>query len=139
MGLDERTDDVLLTGICDCHQPTVRAFPEPAPATTGSALAAVRPPDNPSGHASDHPPTGTRDGILAGMDLDEWWNGVMPQTRDWLIAHNGEALTPEVVADISRAGGLIASDSWWMGERGADGVFLSDAATDWVASRADGE
>ncbi|AUZ88163.1 hypothetical protein ACX80U_08130 [Arthrobacter sp. TmT3-37] len=71
------------------------------------------------------------------MELDEWWNDVMPETRQWLISNNGTALTPEVVADISRAGGLIASDSWWMGERGPEGVFLSDAATDWIEERAD--
>lgn len=71
------------------------------------------------------------------MELDEWWNDVMPETRQWLISNNGTALTPEVVADISRAGGLIASDSWWMGQRGPEGVFLSDAATDWIEERAD--
>lgn len=73
------------------------------------------------------------------MELDEWWNDVMPETRQWLISNNGTALTPEVVADISRAGGLIASDSWWMGQRGPEGVFLSDAATDWIEERADNE
>lgn len=73
------------------------------------------------------------------MELDEWWNDVMPETRQWLISNNGTALTPEVVADISRAGGLIASDSWWTGERGPEGVFLSDAATDWIEERADNE
>ena len=68
-------------------------------------------------------------GHTSGMDLDQWWTDVMPSTRDWLIAHNGEALSPEVVADISRSGGLIASDTWWMGERGPDGVHLSDASS----------
>ncbi len=77
--------------------------------------------------------------ILSGMDLEQWWNDVTPQTRDWLIAHNGEALSPEVVAAISRAGGLVATESWWMGGRGPDGVFLSDAATDWIEERANGE
>lgn len=72
------------------------------------------------------------------MDLEQWWAGVMPGTREWLIGHSGEALTPEVVADISRAGGLIASDAWWMGERGPDGVFLSSAGTAWIEERADG-
>jgi hypothetical protein len=73
------------------------------------------------------------------MDLEQWWTAVMPRTRDWLIENNGSALTPEVAADISRAGGLIASDSWWMGERGPDGIFLSDAAIDWIEERANGE
>ena len=73
------------------------------------------------------------------MDLEQWWTLVMPGTRQWLVAHNGEALTPEVVADISRVGGLIAAESWWIGERTPDGVNLSDAATDWIEERANAE
>lgn len=73
------------------------------------------------------------------MELEQWWNDVTPRTRDWLIAHNGEALPPEVVAEISAAGGQVASESWWMGERRPDGLFLSDAATDWIEERANGE
>ena len=73
------------------------------------------------------------------MDLEQWWTDVMPETREWLAANRGVALTPEVVADVSRAGGLIAAESWWMGERGPDGVFLSDAATDWIQERAHAE
>ncbi|TKV25903.1 hypothetical protein FDK12_14610 [Arthrobacter sp. NamB2] len=73
------------------------------------------------------------------MDLEQWWTRVMPVTREWLAAHNGEALTPEVVADISRAGGLVASDAWWLGQRGPDGVFLSDAAMDWIEEQANGK
>ena len=88
----------------------------------------------------DHPPGVITGGaILTPMDLEQWWNSVTPQTREWLIAHNGEALTPEVVADISGAGGLVASESWWMGERGPDGILLSDAATDWIEERANEE
>jgi hypothetical protein len=73
------------------------------------------------------------------MDLEQWWPLVAPGTREWLIAHNGEALTPEVAADISRVGGLIAAESWWMGERTQDGLHLSDAATDWIEERANAE
>ncbi|WP_422390654.1 hypothetical protein [Arthrobacter sp. N1] len=73
------------------------------------------------------------------MELDEWWAAVLPETRQWLGDHNGEALSPEVAADISRVGGLIAADPWWIGERGPDGVFLSDAATDWIEARANAE
>ncbi len=71
------------------------------------------------------------------MDLAQWWTDVMPETREWLTANSGSALTPEVVADISRAGGLIAANSWWMGERGPEGVFLSEEADQWIRGRAD--
>lgn len=73
------------------------------------------------------------------MDLEQWWPLVMPSTREWLTAHGREAMTPEVVADISRAGGLIAAESWWMGERGPDGVQLSDAAAEWISDRGTGQ
>ena len=70
------------------------------------------------------------------MDLEQWWTDVLPATREWLAHNSGSALTPEVVADISRAGGLIAAESWWMGERGPDGVRLSTAAEQWIRDRA---
>lgn len=61
----------------------------------------------------------------------------MPETRTWLTENPGAALTPEVVADISRTGGLIAADSWWMGRSEPGDVRLSDEATDWIRSRPD--
>lgn len=64
----------------------------------------------------------------------------MPQaTRDWLIANNGDALTASVVEEITRAGGQVASDAWWVGQSGPTGFYLSDEAVDWIEEVANGE
>ena len=73
------------------------------------------------------------------MSMEAWWPALTPETRDWLIAHNGEALSDPVVEEITRAGGLVTSDAWWVGDRGPDGVYLSDAAVDWIEATANGE
>ncbi|HKU10662.1 MAG TPA: hypothetical protein VJQ61_05475 [Sinomonas sp.] len=40
------------------------------------------------------------------MDIREWWPKLRPETRNWLIEHNGEKLP--------------------------SGVLLSDEAVDWI-------
>ena len=66
------------------------------------------------------------------MEGIKWWKSLDAGTRDWLIAHNGEALPAEVVAKVVAAGGNVASDAWWVGEEGPDGLYLSDEAVDWI-------
>ncbi len=73
------------------------------------------------------------------MDIAEWWPRISEQSRHWLIDHNGEAVTGEIVSEIAAAGGVVTSDSWWVGEDGPAGFFLSDSAVDWVESVANGE
>jgi hypothetical protein len=62
----------------------------------------------------------------------EWWASLDPGTKDWLIAHNGEALPARVLAEVVAAGGDVTSNAWWVGEEGADGFYLSDEAVDWI-------
>jgi hypothetical protein len=71
--------------------------------------------------------------------MEVWWPKVTAQTRDWLVANNGDVLPPPVVEDIVRAGGAVTSDAWWVGQHGPSGVYLSDAAVDWVEAVANGE
>ena len=61
------------------------------------------------------------------------------ETRDWLIANNGDALPAWVIAEITRAGGSVGTDAWWVGQDGATGFSLSDAAVDWIEEVANGE
>ncbi|SJN36697.1 hypothetical protein FM104_09350 [Microbacterium esteraromaticum] len=60
-------------------------------------------------------------------------------TREWLTANNGEVVPASVVSEITDAGGGPAAGAWWVGESGADGNFLSDAAIDWIEEAANGE
>jgi hypothetical protein len=74
------------------------------------------------------------------MDIAEWWPRLDAPSRAWLIEHNGEAVTPEVLGAITAAGGVVVSDAWWVGQQdGPTGFFLSDAAVDWVEAKANDE
>ena len=39
------------------------------------------------------------------MEIIEWWPSLDSDARGWLIAHNGEAVSPEVMNKIVAAGG----------------------------------
>ena len=73
------------------------------------------------------------------MSMEVWWPALPPETQEWLIAHNGEALPASVIQEITRAGGSVTSDAWWVGENDPTGFYLSDAATDWIEEVANGE
>ena len=73
------------------------------------------------------------------MSLEIWWPLLHPETRDWLIANNGDALSKLVLDDIARVAGSVPSDAWWVGENGPAGFYLSDAGIDWIEEVANGE
>ena len=73
------------------------------------------------------------------MSLEIWWPLLHPETRDWLIANNGDALSKPVLDDIARVAGSVPSDGWWVGENGPTGFYLSDAGIDWIEEVANGE
>jgi len=77
--------------------------------------------------------------ILESMSLEALWPLLHQESRDWLIANNGDALSAQVLDDIARAGGRSPSDAWWVGENGPDGFYLSDAGIDWIEAVANGE
>ncbi len=73
------------------------------------------------------------------MSLEVWWPLLQQESRDWLVAHNGEALSTLVLDDLARVGGPVPSEGWWVGENGPNGFYLSDAGIDWVEAVANGE
>lgn len=73
------------------------------------------------------------------MSIETWWPNLQPASREWLIDNNGDAVPVEVVDDIVASGGTVAKDASWVGEVGPEGVYLSDAAIDWVEEVANGE
>ncbi|KAA9107957.1 hypothetical protein [Microbacterium rhizomatis] len=73
------------------------------------------------------------------MQIIEWWSKLDPEVQAWLVAHNGESVPPEVLDKIMAAGGSLMSNSWWVGEAGPAGFFLSDEAVDWIEAAANGE
>ncbi len=73
------------------------------------------------------------------MERIEWWESLDEGAREWLIAHNGEPVRADVLAQIAAAGGDVAGDAWWVGESGPDGFHLSDDAVDWIEAKANSE
>ena len=73
------------------------------------------------------------------MSLEIWWPLLQQESRDWLIANNGDALSTPVLDDIARVGGPVPWDAWWVGENGPNGFYLSDAGIDWIEAVANGE
>lgn len=83
-------------------------------------------------------PEGSAD--TGGMDPEQWWPSVSDDTRRWLIEHNGEPVPDDVIGEITKAGGVVTADAWWVDEVGEDGaVVLSDAAVDWIEAIANSE
>ena len=73
------------------------------------------------------------------MNPADWWPLLEQESRDWLIANNGDALSTSVIDDIARVSGSASPEAWWVGENGPDGLYLSDAGTDWIEAVANGE
>jgi hypothetical protein len=71
--------------------------------------------------------------------IEDWWPRLSPMTRDWLVANNGDAVPTSVTEEITRAGGLVATDAWWVGQNGPTGFYLSDEAVDWIEEVANRE
>ena len=53
------------------------------------------------------------------MEIMEWWPKLDSDAQAWLMAHNGEAVAPEVLSKIVTAGGSVNSRGWWIGSSGA--------------------
>lgn len=73
------------------------------------------------------------------MNSLEWWPKLDVETQAWLIAHNGEAVTQDVLGKITAAGGDPSLNTWWIGSHEPDDIHLSDEAIDWVEAVANGE
>jgi hypothetical protein len=69
------------------------------------------------------------------MEIIEWWPKLDPDAQTWLIAHNGEALSPEVLDKIVAVGGSAQRD----GESEIECFYLSDEAVDWIETTANDE
>lgn len=73
------------------------------------------------------------------MQIEDWWPKLTSETRDWLIAHNGEPLDTSVRTDILEVTQGEFQASWWAGESEDGASELSDAAIDWIEAKANEE
>lgn len=73
------------------------------------------------------------------MSIEHWWPKLTPSTQKWLIENNGDGVPPEVVTEITQAGGPTTSEGWWIAQSGPSGFYFPDEAVDWVEAVGNGE
>jgi hypothetical protein len=73
------------------------------------------------------------------MPVAQWWPKLQQQTRDWLIANNGDVVPPAVVTEIAEAGGPATTDAWWVIDEDTSGAVMPDEAIDWIEEAANEE
>ena len=73
------------------------------------------------------------------MEIPSWWPLLRSETREWLMANNGDVVPPLIVEEIANVGGPSASDTWWVHDEGSPGPCMPDAAIDWVEEIANEE
>ena len=73
------------------------------------------------------------------MTIAEWWPRLRPETRQFLIANNGDAVPLPMVDEIAAAGGPAVSDAWWADLDGSPGRCMPDDAVDWIEEAANNE
>ena len=85
----------------------VGAGVRPCRVAASSALAADRARGIVDERAAPRLPQVAASGSVGAMSLETWWPLLQPETRDWLIANNGDALSTPVLDDITRVGGPL--------------------------------
>lgn len=74
-----------------------------------------------------------------GMSIEAWWPKLRQESRDYLIANNGDVVPARLVEEIAGVGGAITTDAWWVGRDDPTGFYLSDEGIDWIDEVANGE
>ena len=73
------------------------------------------------------------------MTIDAWWPRLRPESRQWLIVNNGDAVPTQIVDEIATIGGPAAADAWWSSVEDAAGHGMPDDAVDWIEAAANRE
>ena len=71
--------------------------------------------------------------------IEHWWPRLSQETRDLLMASNGDQVSASVVAEITRAGGTVTTDARGSGHHTPEGTYLPDEIVDWIEAVANGE
>lgn len=72
------------------------------------------------------------------MSIEDYWPQLSSETREWLIAHNGEPVPADVASAINGAADLLDPSA---AQRRAitPGLALSDEDVDWIEAVANDE
>lgn len=71
--------------------------------------------------------------------MDAIWPQLKPETREWLIAHNGESVPADIVSEIRGLDGPLVMGKSWVDDPSSDSYHFSDDITDWIEKTANGE
>ncbi len=72
------------------------------------------------------------------MHFSALWQTLAMETREWLMDHNGEALSDAVLEEIVTANGG-SDDPTWYSEDADGSPRLSDRIVDWIEAVANDE
>ena len=72
------------------------------------------------------------------MHFSALWKTLTMETREWLMDHNGEALSEAVLEEMVTANGG-SDDPTWYGEDADGSPRLSDRIVDWIETVANDE
>ena len=71
--------------------------------------------------------------------MSQIWPRLAKSTQTWLIEHNGEPLTGEVLDEVLRVTAGRRDSRWWAGDSDDGETLLTDEAVDWIDETANGE
>jgi hypothetical protein len=72
--------------------------------------------------------------------MEAVWLELRPETREWLIAHNGESVPASIISEVTRLGGPLAIGTAWVNDETPNASFhFSDEVTDWIEQTANSE
>ena len=73
------------------------------------------------------------------MENAQWWSKLLPSTRDWLIANNGDRVPAHIIEEIRQAGGPIPSETGPTDEGQASDGYYPDEVIDWIEAAGNDE
>lgn len=82
-------------------------------------------------------PCAIHHGMITTMGIDDWWAKLPQETREWLIAHNGEPLPDNVASTVRDAGTPFDHAAWW--DDSGTTITFADRAIDWIEAVANDE
>ena len=73
------------------------------------------------------------------MDMSQIWPRLTAATQTWLVDHNGEPLTDDILDEVLAVTAGHRDPRWWAGESREGETQLTDEAVDWIDETANAE
>jgi hypothetical protein len=73
------------------------------------------------------------------MGIEDIWPRLAPQTQEWLIANNGDAVPDDIAAEIDVIVDAVGSDDVWADDEDEDVPIADDEDDDEIEGEDDGD